>query len=282
MKSLWLALALLFFAIPIVAQTPDAKVSTAPLQVHFSGANLDSGSAVTAGSDTELVDIVPEGQVRVCAGSTVSFTYPDTRREVMMSLSSGSLETDLKLQSSSNSILTPDFRILLAGPGEFHFAAAVDARGNTCVRTLPGNTAALVVSEMLGSGIYQIKPSEQVEFRGGRLDAANASPPPDCGCPAPLPPITHSQPESAPLPPSKPDDIHVQVDASFAFNGNAAPPIASAPVKEVTLLPVRSWQRSNYLPAEQVVPPVVTAPAAPSGLAKVRNKIKRFFSALLR
>ena len=280
MKSLSLALVLFSLSLPIiVAQTPEATVSSAPLQIHFSGANLASGSAVTAGSDTELVDIAPEGQVRVCAGSTVSFTYPEARREVMLSLSSGSLEADLKLQSSSNSILTPDFRILLAGPGEFHFATAVDARGNTCVRTLPGNTAALVVSEMLGTGVYQIKPSEQVEFRGGRLDAANANLPPDCGCPAPLPLITHAQPESAPLPPSKPDDVHVQVDASFAFNGNASPPVADAPVREVRVLSVRSWQRSDYLPAEQAVPPVVTPPR-PTGLAKVGSKIKHFFAAL--
>jgi hypothetical protein len=164
------------------SQSPIASVRAAgPLTLV--GNESTSGSSITAGAETAIVKLSSGGEVRVCPGTTASITASQNRHNLMIGMNTGVIETHLDLDASSDSVMTPDFRILLPGPGEFHYAISADNQGNTCVRALPGNTASAIVSELIGDRTYQVKASDQLVFRLGQLDRVDTAASPDCGCP---------------------------------------------------------------------------------------------------
>lgn len=100
------------------------------------------------------------------------------------------------------------------------------------------------------------------------------------------PQVLSNGPETQPLPPSQPGDVHIQVDAPFVFRGK--PPAASAPATDAAATPPASNPPAQQTPAtaqtrEQAQPPAPTTDSQPKPEHRgVLRRIGRFFSAIWR
>jgi len=259
------------------------------------------GSSFTAGADTAVLSLSSGGELHVCPGTTVSVVPSANRHNLLLGMNSGAIETHLDLDGTTDMVMTPDFSITLEGPGEFHYAFSTDHRGDTCVRALPGNSASAVATELLGDRSYPIKATDQLVFRGGRLDRVDMSVPLECGCPPPRQNVeraanqvpvegataSETQPavnpdsmemasaspaessarsgvstgNAAAADPRPAEELHVQVSAPLVFHASGPPP---APVEEVHAAPVETQPvaRASAVPSAQAV----KAPATGAGL----------------
>ncbi len=182
--------------------SPDATVKGA-VQTVSTGTRVMSGSSVNAGTGTAAIHLLRGGELRVCPRSTVSLTASASGRDLSVGMGTGGVETHYRvLAGTADTIVTPDFRILLAGPGTFDYAISSDSRGNTCVKSLGDAGASMIVSEIMGDGTYQVQPGEQVYFRRGSVANPGKTVPPDCGCPQPIATMNAASqpPQSAPVP----------------------------------------------------------------------------------
>lgn len=329
-------IAAVLLALPVLAQqvsisgNPDAHAAVigevfssdagASGSVVLAGGNMRllSGSSVRAGAHPASVRLARGGELRVCPDTGVAVNATASR-DLMLSLSGGALEAHYSLPSS-DVVLTPDFRIVLAGPGELHVAVAADFRGNGCVKSLAGNTVPVVVAELMGTGTFQLSPGEQVYFRDGTINNPSFRPLMTCGCPGagssqrgvqtatPAAPAAPKQVESQPPPPAttslvpaeiqtqappkaavsadslpvaKPGDVRVEVEAPLVFSAREVAP-APEPATIAALQPLRTPAVFDPLLKNEVVPPPDPQAAKQKKSRGFFGRIGSFFAAMFR
>jgi hypothetical protein len=239
-------------------QAQDATVRGA-VTLKGATAELRSGAEVTTGSHPVTVKLQRGGTLRICPQSSVQLTASPSGKELLIALNSGGIEPEYQLAGSADIVMTADLQLQLAGPGAFHYS--VEARGShVCTQALAGANASLIVTETMGSGTYQVRPGDGVQFMNGSV--ANPQQPQSCGCPEQ--PVRSSPPElgfpesqsqaaaqaitrgeappSAPLLPevpqttTAPDQTITQVNVPMSFSAGPPPePPAPQPYTEAHL-----------------------------------------------
>ena len=263
------------------AQKPIGEVESGDATVRGSvsigptGTTLMSGSQVSAGEKIARVRLTRGGELDVCPNSSLTVTSSARGDQNLIALNSGTVETHYSLASESDSIVTPDFRIQLPGPGAFHVAVSVTPRGDTCVESLQGNSSSVIVNEQMGDGTHQVRPGERVMFKNGAVSGADLKYATPCGCIAPKSDKKAEDPElkfpeeqsrqaaeTAKHEPEKPK-VAPQDDQSLT-----APPPTTASGGETTQVDVPMVYRA---PEKKDPVPAAATPAAPVQTAQAQT-----------
>jgi len=198
-------------------------------------------------------------------------------------MNTGTVVINYTLLNLADTLVTPDFRILLAGPGTFHVNLGVTSRGDTCVKPMPDNNSRMIISEMFGTGTYQVKENESVVFAGGKLSGM-APLTTACGCPS-QPSVQSASgqaPDTPALPATQVRQDRAAIDMPFVFSAQAAsPPYSVAKVEYSSLPDVFSLQEKVKPVVSEESPAEVSGKPAnaeePPAEKKEKKKKKGFF-----
>ncbi|HWX53195.1 MAG TPA: hypothetical protein VN176_01255 [Verrucomicrobiae bacterium] len=246
---------------PVGELFPIETDARGPAVLAGTGMAVGNGSQLAAGEFPALLRLARGGQVRICPQSGLSVNTVPGNDGLLLSMNTGGVEINYALRDFADTLVTPDFRVLLAGPGTFHFAVGVNGRGDTCIKPMAGNTARVIVSEMFGSGTYQVKEDEAIVFVDGKL-GGRASLTAECGCPAAISPALRAsdQPASQPaVQGDKPASARIGVGTPFVFSARgASPPYTVARVNLSSLPNVFSLQEKVQPGVLEERPPEVS------------------------
>lgn len=257
-------------------KNPDkaAKV-TGALEVSQSSAVIVGSGSITSGAETTKVELPYRGVLRVCASTTVKLasdtSIPSTEVPgLMMAMDHGAIEASFATGRNSDILLTPDFRILIGGPGAVDMKVRLGEHGDTCIDNAGVNAPYVLVSSVFDGGAYRVQAGQRVMFQHGSLKEVVDQEKEPCGCPPGEPkgnefPLAMSE-GLTPLPAATP---------GVAKNGDAQP----AP------LPPLVYNAADHAPTPVPVaqptppPPAPAAKKKPGLFAGVGKFFRRLFGA---
>jgi|CZKF01.1.fsa_nt_gi hypothetical protein len=231
-------------------KNPDAAAKvTGALEVSQGRAVIVASGAITSGNQTTEVVLPHRGVLRVCASTTVKLAadtsvHAGETPGLMMAMDQGALEMSFATSAASGRnadfLLTPDFRILIGGPGAAEIKVRLGQHGDTCVDNAGVNAPYVLVTSVFDGGNYRVQPGQRVMFEHGSLREVVDNEKEPCGCPPPLHPGTNEFPVAqsaglAPLPKPAPNAVSItstppQALEPLVYNSadHAAKPAAEA------------------------------------------------------
>jgi hypothetical protein len=177
--------------VPIDMSIPGSASAVAgPIQAWKGRAYVTSSAAITAGPSIAQVTLPYRGTLRVCPLTTVKLSADASvpANEIpglMMGLDSGALEASFAITRNSDVVLTPNFRILIGGPGASEVKVRLGDGGDTCVDNSGANAPYVVVTSVFDAGLYRVQPGQRVMFEHGDLHTVVDNEKEPCGCPPP-------------------------------------------------------------------------------------------------
>ncbi len=234
----------------------SAAIVTGALQVMNGRAFIANSGTISSGTSTTEVSLPQRGTLQVCASTTVKLTADANvpageRPGLMMAMDHGAVEASFSTGKNADMILTPDFRILIGGPGNVNVKVRLGQSGDTCVDNPGGNAPYVLVTSVFDASVYRVQPGQRVMFQHGSLHEVVDQEKEPCGCPpaevrgndfplaqsaglAPLSTATPAAPVAKPAPLAQPLVYNAGDTASHAEPAPAestpVPPPAAKPV----------------------------------------------------
>jgi len=170
-------------------KNPDkaAKV-TGALEVSQGKAVIVASGAVSSGAQTTVVTLPHRGTLRVCAATTINLAADTSvptgeTPGLMMSMDHGALEASFATGRNSDILLTPDFRILIGGPGAAEVKVRLGQGGDTCVDNAGVKAPYVLVTSVFDGGNFRVQAGQRVMFEHGSLHDVVDNEKEPCGCP---------------------------------------------------------------------------------------------------
>ena len=231
---------------PLAGATGQAPTVTGALEVTGGKAIIAAAGAVTSAGATTDVTLPSRGVLHVCASTTVKLAADtsapkDETPGLLMALDHGAIEANFSTGRNSDLVLTPDFRILISGPGTANFKLRLGSQGDTCVDNSGANAPYVLVTSQFGDGTYRVQPGQRVMFEHGSVHEVVDQEKEPCGCPPAVKagsnefPLAQSEglnplPKVAPVPPPANNGSSASMNLPLVYNSaEHAPKPAPAP-----------------------------------------------------
>jgi len=275
--------------VPLAIVPVEGVQLSGAMSVADGKAMIGSSGAIKAGEHPALVTLPHRGNLRLCASTRVSLSADSSVSNLgageapglMLALERGALEAGFATGKNSDVILTPDFRIVISGPGTASVNVRLGDKGDTCVDNRGPNAPYVTVSSIFDGGVYRVQPDQRVMFQHGSLNEVVDREKESCGCPPDVAdpmtaansstatpataanPFPVAQSEGlAPLPTPPPNAVEkgtvsAQATAQLSYEGDkpqevyatveTAPTVAAAPVAAAAPAPTKEESKPGFM-----------------------------------
>jgi len=252
--------------VPLDAKNPDAAATvTGALEVSRGRAVIAASGTVTSGAATTQVILPRRGTLRVCAATTVKLAADSgvaagEMAGLLIAMDHGALEMSFATTQApvknADILMTPEFRILIDGPGAAEVKVRLGEHGDTCVDNAGANAPYVLVSSVFDGGAYRVQPGQRVMFQHGSLHEVVDQEKEPCGCP-----------------PDAPKGNEFPLAASEGLTATPAPVVSAQPVTTGTLA-VSGADRAAVA-GDAVKTDATAAAAPPAATPPVTNPPKK-------
>jgi len=175
------------------SRNPDAGAKvTGALEVSQGKAIIASSGSVSSGVATTKVILPHRGVLRVCASTTVQLAADTSvpageTPGLLVAMDHGAVEASFATGSNADILMTPNFRILIGGPGAAEVKVRLGQHGDTCVDNAGVDAPYVLVSSVFDGGDYRVQAGQRVMFQHGSLHEVVDQEQEPCGCPPDAP-----------------------------------------------------------------------------------------------